>query len=311
MKSLIVGVTGCAGSHLAVHLLSKGHEVYGTIRDSSDPAGISHIQDSLTLCHIDLESKESISGVLQTADPDHVYYLVSLRPSNDLGPVYDTNVRGAALFFQALSEMPVRPRTVMVSSSAVYGIQRDPGPVHEDAPFIPTNHYALTKIFQEEIARFYLINHGMDIIIARPFNHPGPGEKEGLVCADFAAQIVEIERGGKAPVIEVGCLDAVRDFTDVRDVVRGYALLSEKGGDGSIYNICSGRGTPVKKILDILISKSTARIDIHVDSGKIHASEVNIQIGDNSRICSETGWWPDIPLDTTLHDVLEYYREKS
>jgi GDP-4-dehydro-6-deoxy-D-mannose reductase len=148
----------------------------------------------------------------------------------------------------------------------------------------------------------------MDIIIARPFNHPGPKEHLGLVCSDFAKQIADIEKGNREPVIKVGNLENKRDFTDVRDIVKGYVLLAERGRRGEIYNLCSGKAYSIKSVLDKLVSMSTFKINIKVDMQRIRAREVKVQIGDDSKIFSEVGWKPQIPLNKTLEDILTYYR---
>lgn len=310
MRALIIGCTGCAGSHLADFLLTKGYEVYGTKRTISSRNNIKHILDKIELLDIDLALHESISRIFEKSKPDHVYFLASQGSSYSTKHIYETNVQGALLFFETAAALHYRPKFILASSSAVYGMQKDPYPITENNPLLPSNHYALSKMFQEEIAKYFFLNYDIDITIARPFNHPGPRENPALVCSDFARQIVEIEKGKKKPFIRVGDLDSKRDFTDVRDVVRAYYLLAEKGGKGEIYNICSGKGYSIKIVLDELISMSTAAIEVETDSTRFRTNEVRSQVGDNSKLFSQIGWKPQIQLEVTLKDVLNYYRKR-
>jgi len=309
MISLIIGVTGCAGSHLADYLLNKGYEVIGTKRTKSSISNIKHVVDKIEIVDIILHDRKSIFRVLEKYHPDQIYFLASAKHSNKIKIIYK-NIEGTLLFFETLSGLSFHPRIVLISSSAVYGMQEDIYPVKETAPLLPSTHYALAKVFQEEIARYYYRNHNMDIVIARPFNHPGPRENPGLVCSDFAKQIVEIERGDRKPVIRVGNLENKRDFTDVRDIIKGYVLLAEKGKRGETYNLCSGRAYSIKMMLDKLISMSTSKINVEVDPKKLRSGEVNVQIGDNSKIVSEIGWKPEIPINKTLEDILSYHRKE-
>lgn len=308
MKSLIIGATGCAGSHLADYLLDKGYEVFGTKRKTSSTNSIKHILNKIKLLDIILNDKESIIKVLKECNPEQIYFLASAKRLDTIKNICATNVDGTLLFFEALLELSYRPRIVLVSSSAVYGMQDNIHPINENATLLPSTHYALAKVFQEEIARYYYANHIMDIIIARPFNHPGPRERPGLVCTDFAKQIIDIEKGVKEPVIKASSLENERDFTDARDIIKGYVLLAEKGKEGEVYNLCSGKAYSVKMILHKLISMSTSKIDVKVDPKKTRPLEVNVQTGDNSKIFSETGWQPEMPIEETLRDILDHWR---
>ncbi len=311
MRSLIIGATGCGGSHLADYLLNKGSEVFGTKRKTSSLENLKHILDKIKTFDIALNDQKSIVKVLSECRPDQIYFFASAKHFDTIKSICETNIEGTWLFFDALLELPYRPRIVLISSSAVYGAGKDSHPISEKTALLPAGDYALAKVLQEKIAGYYYLNHNMDVVIARPFNHPGPRENPGLVCTDFARQIVDIEINAKEPVIKVGNLEAKRDFTDVRDIVRGYVLLAEKGREGEIYNFCSGKAYSVKMILHKLISMSTSKIDVEVDPEKLRSKEIDVQTGDNSKISSETGWKPEIPLEKTLEDILIYNRKAA
>ncbi len=311
MRSLIVGATGCAGSHLADYLLGKGYDVFGTKRETSSVDRIQHLFDKMTLLDLDLEDSESIAHVIEESDPDQIYFLASPGHFAGITEIDRTAVDGTLRFFETLLECSSRPRIVLVSSSAVYGAPRNASPIRESDALLPATPYALGKVFQEEIAEYYNRRWKPGIMIARSFNHPGPGENPDLVCSDFAKQIVQMENGRKKPVLYVGRLDHRRDFTDVRDIVRGYALLAEQGRPGEAYNLCSGQSIPIRWIVDRLLSLSRVKIEVEVDSSRFRSGEVNVQTGDPFKIFSETGWRARIPIERTLEDILTYQRGKG
>jgi GDP-4-dehydro-6-deoxy-D-mannose reductase len=267
---------------LADQLIQLGHEVFGTTRDSSSLKNIRHIKDSIHLLSLHINNIASVEHVLRRAQPDRIFFLISARVIDGPELLNKVNVNGTINFFEELIRFGIKPRIVLISSSAVYGIQDVDCPIDEDARLLPVNHYGMAKMFQEEVAKYYCRVYGLDVIIGRPFNHPGPRENIGLVCSDFATQIAEIERGIQEPIIKVGNLKCERDFTDVRDVVKGYVLLADRGVTGEIYNLCSGKSISAKSILDMLISMSSSNITVKTDTSRIRTSEVSVQVGDNS-----------------------------
>ncbi|MBI5049316.1 MAG: GDP-mannose 4,6-dehydratase [Nitrospirae bacterium] len=311
MKSLIIGITGCLGSYLAEHLLQKGYEVSGTKRDIDPVDNIKHVSDRIKVFDADINDKKSIIKAVKQSNPDLIYFLASANRLDSLKNIYRTNVEGTINFFECLTALSCSARIIMTSSSAVYGLQKGIKPLIETDKLLPSNHYGLSKVFQEEIADYYGRNYNLNVIIIRPFNFTGPRENPFLVCTDFARQIVDIENGKKEPVIRVGDLSAERDLTDVRDTARGYVLLSEKGVKGEVYNICSGTAYSIRMILEKLLSMSTVNIRIEVETDKIRTGEAKVHFGDNSKIFSLTGWKPEIPLDKTLEDILSYNREQA
>jgi GDP-4-dehydro-6-deoxy-D-mannose reductase len=309
MKSLIVGITSCSGSYLAEHLLMKNFKVLGTKRKTSSLNNIRHILDKIKLFDIDFNDRESIAGVLEQSKPHYIFFLAAANQFYNLEDIYKTNVEGTINFFEALIKISCKTRIVLVSSSAVYGVRTDYYPLKETDKLLPSSHYGLSKVFQETIASHYSRNYDLDVVIARPFNFTGPREYPSYVCSDFAKQIVDIEKGKKEPIIKVGNLENKRDFTDVRDIVKGYELLAVRGIRGEVYNLCSGRVFSIKQILDKLLSMSTVDIKIRVEPNKIKEMKTNIQVGDNSKIFSLCGWKPQIPLEKTLENILNYYRK--
>jgi GDP-4-dehydro-6-deoxy-D-mannose reductase len=180
-----------------------------------------------------------------------------------------------------------------------------------DAPLRPASPYAVSKVAQGALARLYGPAGGMRVVLTRTFHHTGPGRGEAFAESSFARQIAEIETGRRPPVIEVGNLEAVRDFTDVRDVVRAYWMLLERGEAGEAYNVCSGRGRRIRDLLDVLLAASSARVEIRVDSERLRSSDVPVQVGDPSRLRAATGWEPRIPLERTLSDLLDDWRART
>ena len=294
---------------MAEHLLEKGHTVSGTKKTGEPLDNIKHIINKVIVSDIDLNNKESILKILEETRPDQIYFLASAGRFDDYRNIYKTNVEGTIGFFESLTALSCKARIVLTSSSAVYGIHTGTNALKETDALLPSNHYGLGKVFQEEIAKYYSNNHNLDVIISRPFNFTGPRENPFLVCTDFARQIVEFEKGKKEPIISVGDLNAERDITDVRDTAAGLTLLADKGEKGEIYNLCSGRAYKIRAILDKLLSMSRVKIEVKVETGRLRTGETTIHYGDNSKLFSLTGWRPQIPIEKTLEDVLYYNRE--
>jgi GDP-4-dehydro-6-deoxy-D-mannose reductase len=168
----------------------------------------------------------------------------------------------------------------------------------------------VSKVAQGYLGLQYALSGGVPVVRTRTFHHTGPRRGEGFAESSFARQLAEIEAGHRAPVIEVGNLDAVRDFTDVRDVVRAYWLLLERGRAGEVYNVCSGQGIRMRDLLQTLIDVSSLRVEVRVDPARLRASDVPELIGDPARIRADLGWEPSIPLERSLHDLLQYWRKR-
>ena len=316
MKVLITGITGFAGSHLAEFCLARPEvEVVGTYRWRSRRENIEHLKD-LELIETDLLDAASVHKTLARTKPDFIFHLAaqSFVPTSWSAPTatINTNVGSQVNLFEAMIALGLtETRFLVVGSSEEYGLVL-PGetPITEDNPLRPLSPYGVSKVAQDLLGFQYFRSYGLRTIRTRAFNHGGPRRGEVLLPSDFAKQIAEIEKGLRPPVVEVGTLDSIRDFTDVRDIVRAYWLALEKGEPGEVYNIGSGNDPTMQTILDSLLSLSDSKIQVKVVESKIRPSDVKVLISDSTKFRSATGWEPQIPLETMLADTLDYWRER-
>jgi len=218
------------------------------------------------------------------------------------------NVRGTQFVLEAVAALDRRPPVLVPSSAMVY--RPADHPLREDEPRLPPNPYGLTKLAVELLAG-RLIAEGLDVRIVRPFNHIGARQYPSFVASDFARQIVEIERGRRDPEIVVGNLEARRELTDVRDTVRAYEMVMTRGAAGRPYNVASGTAYSVRELLDRLIAHARVSVRVRIDPAKFHPNDLPLLVGDPTRIRTELGWTPAIPLDDTLDEVLNYWRGRT
>lgn len=314
-KVLITGITGFAGSHLAELLLKKKIKVYGTCRWRSRTENIEQIKNKLNLIEADLLDLSSLEKVMMDVRPDYVFHLAaqSFVPTSWTSPsvTMEINAVGSVNLFEAIRSAKIDPFIQIACSSEEYGLVKpDEVPIKETNPLRPLSPYAVSKISLDFLGYQYQQNYGLKIIRTRGFNHTGPRRGEVFVCSVFAKQIAEIEKGRKEPILLVGNLKAVRDFTDVRDMVRGYWLAAIKGEPGEVYNICSGKGVKIQEVLDKLLKMSKVKIKVKQDPARIRPSDVPILLGDYSKFRRQTGWKPTIKFDQTLKDILDYWRKR-
>ncbi len=316
MKVLITGITGFAGSHLADYCLTKSDvEVCGIQRWRSRTENIEHCCDRFCMYECDVRDASSVRDVIDDIKPDWIFHLAaqSFVPTSWRAPTESltTNVLGELNVFEAVKKLGLKPRIQIAGSSEEYGMVYDNElPIKETNPLRPLSPYAVSKVTQDMLAYQYFMSFNIDVVRTRGFNHTGPRRPAVFVCSDFAKQIVDIEKGGREPVIRVGNIEATRDFTDVRDIVRGYWLALEKGKPGEVYNICSGVGRKISDILDMLIELSGVKVEVIKEKKRFRPSDVPVLLGDNSKFREETGWEPTIPFEQTLRDLLEFWREK-
>ncbi|MBA3530896.1 MAG: GDP-mannose 4,6-dehydratase [Ardenticatenales bacterium] len=312
MRALITGVSGFAGSHLAEFLLKQGNfDVWGTTRSGAGAA--SHLAEVVTFRAVDLTEPEAVRQLLQECQPERIYHLAAQAfvpiSWDDPWPTLENNIRSELNLLQSLVELKGEARILCVTSMEVYGkTHTDDLPINEQTPLNPDSPYGISKVAQDMLAGQYFRNYGLCAVTARPFNHIGPRQNNRFVAPAFAQQIAEIERGMRPPILEVGNLDAQRDFSDVRDVVRAYYLLLEQGRPGEAYNIGRGRAHSVRRLLDLLLSYSSIEIEIQTDPSRLRPSDVPISYADISKIHQATGWEPQISFADSLRDVLEDWR---
>lgn len=314
MRALITGIAGFAGQYLARHLLNEGDHVFGLVRKGRhlDDADLSA---SVTTLEADLLSRQDLATVLDQSAPDVVYHLAaqaSVAASlEDPIPTFSTNVIGQATLFEAILASGALPRVLVVGSNEEYGpVPPELLPIRETAPLNPVSPYAVSKVTQDLMGAQYWATRQLPVVRTRPFTHTGPGHDDRFVTPSFARQIAEIELGLRAPVVKVGYIDGVRDFSDVRDIVRGYRLAALGGAPGDVYNLGSGRGTAVRDLLEGLLALSSVSITVEVDPTRLRPSEPSAQYADCGKITQLTGWSTQTPLEQTLRDTLEYWRRR-
>ncbi len=313
-RALITGIGGFAGSYLAEHLLEKGWEVTGVERGGVPLTALDNIVERISVEECDIVNAGDVARAFEKLAPDTVFHLAatSFIPSAENAPqlAFDVNAKGSLNILDACRQRLPRSQIVVISSASMYGMApQEAMPLGEKRPPNPMDFYALTKLCAEEISLYYHRVHALPVVILRPFNHIGPRQSQSFVTSSFASQIVEIERGKRAPVLNVGNLSAARDFTDVRDMVRAYGLAVEKCNPGETYNICSGRAHKIREILDRMLKLTTVRIEIREDPKRFRKVDVPLLYGDCTRFMRETGWKPERPLDKTIEDILNYWRK--
>lgn len=311
MKALITGVNGFVGGYLSDYLISQGFEVYGT-KLSNEPVN-AYLSSQVKIFDIDITFEEQVNNVINSVQPDFIYHLAA-QSSVALSwkkPQLTMliNINGTINILEAVRQANLKTRILLIGSSEQYGIIKpEEVPVNEQHSLQPANPYAISKISQELMAQQYIKSYGMDILLVRAFNHIGPRQTPAFVVADFAKRIAEMEKGKLPPSLLVGNLEAKRDFTDVRDIVRAYYGIMQKGQKGEIYNVGSGQCYRVKEILEILLSMSELDITVETDPQRLRPSDMPIIQCDNTKLKNITAWYPQYSLRDTLKDVLDYWR---
>ena len=316
MRILITGVTGMVGSHLVDHVLANyaDVEVHGLMRWRSPIDNIRHAINRISVHLADLNDLGSLIRLLETVQPDRIFHLAaqSYVTTSFTAPVdtLRTNVIGTSNLLEAVRLSGVEARIHICSSSEVYGqvIEADL-PIRETMPFRPASPYAVSKVGEDMIAYQYGLSFGLHVLRTRMFTHTGP--RRGAVFAEsaFARQIARIEVGLQSEPVRVGNLDSVRTYADVRDAVRAYWLLLEKCPPGEVYNIGGTRTVTIGDILEILKSMALVPVEHVVDPDLLRPSDVTLQVPDISRFQKATGWTPEIELEQTLGDLLNYHRQ--
>jgi GDP-4-dehydro-6-deoxy-D-mannose reductase len=316
MRLLITGITGFVGSHMAEYALSQGAEVFGSARWRSRTENIEHLRDRIQLIDCDLRDSASVRRLLLTSTPTHVIHLAAQSfvgsSWHTPGETIATNTACQVNLLEGLRELQILPRFLVIGTSEEYGlVHADEVPITESNPLRPLSPYAVSKVAQDMMGFQYFKSYGLPIIRTRAFNHEGPRRGEVFVTSNFARQVAEIEAGLRDPVMFVGDLNPRRDYSDVRDIVRGYWMLLERGEPGEVYNLCSGRSWLIQGVLDFFLEQSTRKgIAVEVDPARLRPSDVMVLEGDSSKIRKAVGWEVEIPFEQTLKDLLTYWRER-
>ncbi len=317
MRILITGITGFAGRFLAEHLIERVPEasVWGLVRWDSETEALGPIAPLIRFVEGDLTDAASLIRALRGAQPEILFHLAaaSTVSSSWVTPaeVLQVNAVGQVNLLEALRNLDLAPKVVVACSGEAYGaVPASELPATEDTPLAPVSPYGVSKAAQDLLAGQYAASYAMPIVRLRLFNHTGPRRASRFVASSFARQIAEIEAGQRPPRLEVGALDVVRDFTDVRDVARAYWLAATRGSAGEVYNICSGRPVSIRQLLDRLLAMSEETVEVRVDPGRLRTADIPELWGRFDRFKGATGWEPVIPLEQTLHDLLEWWRRE-
>jgi len=309
-RCLVTGCEGFVGSHLADLLVGKGHKTFGTVY--ADTNNIDHLRDRITILRCDMNEAENVHEAVKKSEPEYIFHLAAqsfvMTSWEDPHITLRTNILGTLNLLESVRKMKLDPLIEIVGSSSVYGPRSETElPLKEETDFRPTSFYAVSKVGEEMLGYLYAKVYGMRAIRVRPFNMTGP-RKIGDACSDFTKGLVEIERGLRKH-LEVGNLDTVRDFTDGRDAVEALWIIAERGVSGEAYSLCSGRGYEMRDILNTAISLSGLKnVEVRQVPEKMRPYDDPVYIGDSSKL-RRLGWEPKIPMEKTLSDMLEYWRE--
>jgi GDP-4-dehydro-6-deoxy-D-mannose reductase len=311
MKALIVGAGGFVGPHLCRHLRDDlGWCVWATKLPHERACA-----DADAVIDLDVTNADAVGEALGRARADVIFHLaaqssVALSWENP-GLTVDVNIKGTLNLLEALRAQANKTRAVLIGSGEEYGfVAPHEVPVGEQTPLRPGNPYALTKAAQTMAGQVYARAYGVDAVMVRAFNHIGPLQAPQFVVSDFCRQVAEMETGRRAPVLRVGNLTAERDFTDVRDVVRAYALLAARGAGGEVYNVGTGTAHSIQTVLDLILAQSAVAVRVEVDAARFRPADVPVLAADITKLRRDTGFAPAIPLSQSVADTLGYWREQ-
>jgi GDP-4-dehydro-6-deoxy-D-mannose reductase len=305
---LVTGATGFAGGHL-LELLRASDDVVAWARRDPPPA----LAELARWKTVDLLDRDTVRSGISSLKPRAVYHLAGVTRVDtswaDPAQALRGNVLATHYLLDALRRAGTRCRVLVTGSATIYAASDSP--IREDAPITADSPYAISKLAQEALALRAMPEDGLDVIVTRSFNHTGPRQQPAFVASSIARQVALIERGGMTPVLHVGNLDAHRDLTDVRDVVRAYVWLVQSATPGQVYNVASGVGRPIRAVVETLVRLAAAEVRIEVDPERLRPHDKPVLVGDASRLRAATGWEPQVPFEQTLRDLLDYWRRAT
>ncbi len=320
MKVLVTGITGFVGSHLAELLLSTGDiELHGTGFGNSANNLEAKILSCISLHSVDISDVSQVHQIITQVQPDKIFHLAgqAFVPYSVQDPVttFQTNINGTINILEAVRSLKaiqgISPSVLVVSSGEVYGpVPAEHQPIDESIRLTPNNPYATSKACADLLAQQYRTTFGLDVVVARPFNHLGPRQSELFVGSAFAKQVAEIKLKIREPKLLVGNLEPERDFTDVRDVVSAYGKLLQTPRQQPVYNVCSDRAVSIRSLLETLCTLSGVAVNIIPDPARLRRNDTPRITGNSSRLRTETNWEPRIKLEQTLQDLLSYWEEQ-
>ncbi|MDA3791293.1 MAG: GDP-mannose 4,6-dehydratase [Desulfobacula sp.] len=314
MRILITGITGMTGSHLAEYLLAGSNvEVHGILRPRDSRDFLADVEKDLVLYECDLREKDAVASVVNEVKPDQIYHLAAETSVANSWENPDqtiiNNITCQLNVFEAVRKYKMNTRILVTGSSEAYGLVSEHDlPVTEDTGFKPLSPYGVSKVGQDALAYQYHQSYGMDIVRVRVFNLTGPRQSSAFALSNFAKQIAWIKANKREPVLMVGNLDALRDFTDFRDVVKAYQLALELGASGEVYNIGSGKSRKLKDVLNLLLDISKTNVKIQQNPDRMRPSDIPHMVCDNTKFCFLTGWHPEIAFRETLRDLFRYWQ---
>lgn len=310
-RILITGAAGFAGSHLLDLVAGNGNAVVTAWhRPGGAGPGNATQGPPVNWEAVDLLDRASVRTALERARPTEVYHCAGAahvgKSWNTIETTFAVNVRGTHHVIEGLRDLGLPVRVLVTSSALVYA--PTPNALREDAPLAPASPYGLSKLAQEMVG----LDHagGPEVLIARAFNHFGPRQDPWFVASGFARRIADIEAGRWAPEIAVGNLDAQRDLTDVRDTVRAYQMILERGTAGRAYNVCTGQAICVRDLLNLMLSRARVPIEVKIDPARYRPNDQPLLVGDPTLIRTELGWTATIPIERTVDDLLEFWRSR-
>lgn len=299
-RALITGAGGFVGRYLSKHLKAMGYEVWGMDIVTDDTADYQAVQ-------IDLRDAAEVASAIARIDPHEIYHLASISQPG-LGLIhefYDVNLAGTLNIFEAARDTGAR--ILFVSSAYVYGSYDTI--ITEDMSLKPIGHYAISKA-AADLAAFSYAHQGLPVVRVRPFNHTGPGQTDAFVVPSIVRQVATIAAGMAPPVLKLGNLDAIRDLSDVRDIVRAYHALLQEGDIGAVYNLSSGVGISIRQLVKKIVAIAAVDFDISIEEAHHCSSDIPVLIGDSTRAAEVTGWKPSYSLDQTIADLLRFEQAK-